>query len=207
MLDRLEGERPELRVVRVRPGLIFQRAAGTEIARYFIGPLLPVRLLRAQRVPVVPANRRLRLQAVHADDVADAYARILRADVSGAFNLAAGPVLDARVAAQAFHGVPVPVPGPVLAAAAGLSWWLRLQPVAPGWVDLALKAPLMSAERAARELGWQPRTDAVTALRELVAGIAERAGAAGPPLSADPDLPGRPLGLVRGRLPGVGDPY
>src|SRR4051794_18052629 len=175
MLDRLEGERPELRVVRVRPGLIFQRAAGTEIARYFIGPLLPVRLLRAQRIPVVPAHRRLRLQAVHADDVADAYARILRAEVRGAFNLAAGPVLDARLAARVFHGVRVPVPGPVLTAAAGLSWWLRLQPIDAGWVELALRAPLMDCARAAAELGWQPRTDAVAALRELLSGIADRA--------------------------------
>ncbi|MEU7906179.1 hypothetical protein [Actinoplanes sp. NPDC049118] len=59
-------------MVRVRPGLIFQRAAGTEIARYFAGPLLPAPLLRHQRIPVVPAHPRLRLQAVHADDVADA---------------------------------------------------------------------------------------------------------------------------------------
>jgi len=96
MLDGVEG----LRVVRVRPGLIFQREAGTEIARYFAGPLLPVRLLRSQRIPVVPAHRRLRLQAVHADDVADAYARILRSDAGGAFNLAAGPVLDGPLAAR-----------------------------------------------------------------------------------------------------------
>src|SRR3954454_15324335 len=64
MLDQVERDRPELRVVRVRPGLIFQRAAGTEIARYFAGLLLPARLLRPQRIPVIPAHRRLRLQAV-----------------------------------------------------------------------------------------------------------------------------------------------
>jgi nucleoside-diphosphate-sugar epimerase len=207
MLDQVETDHPELRVVRARPGLIFQRTAGTEIARYFAGPLLPARLLRYQRIPVIPANPGLRLQAVHADDVADAYVRILRADVRGAFNLAAAPVLDARVAADVFHGVRVPVPAPVLAAAAALSWRLRLQPIEAGWIHLALKAPLMSCSRAAGELGWRPRRDAMTTLREMVAGIAERADAPSPPLTGDPNLPGRPGGLAHGRPPGTGDPY
>ena len=207
MLDDVERDRPDLRVVRVRPGLIFQRAAGTEIGRYFAGPLLPARLLRYQRIPVIPGHRRLRLQAVHADDVAEAYTKIVRSDVRGPFNLAAGPVLDAEVAASVFHGVPLKVPSPALLGAAALSWGLRLQPVDAGWVHLALAAPLMSTERAARELGWTPRTDAVAALRELVAGMAERAHAPSPPLSGDPRLPGRLAGLAHGRLPGTGDPY
>ncbi|WP_213011852.1 NAD-dependent epimerase/dehydratase family protein [Paractinoplanes toevensis] len=208
MLDEIEGDHPGLRVVRVRPGLIFQREAGTEIARYFAGPLLPARLLRHERIPVVPSHRRLRMQAVHADDVADAYARILRTDIRGAFNIAAGPVLDPRLAAEVFRGVRVPVPAIALTGAAALSWHLRLQPIDAGWVHLALNAPLMSSARATAELGWQPRHDAVAALRELVAGIAARAGLApSPPLSADPDQPGRPGGLARGRLPGTGDPY
>jgi nucleoside-diphosphate-sugar epimerase len=196
-----------LRVVRLRPGLIFQRDAGTEIGRYFAGPLLPARLLRFGRIPVLPRHPGLRMQAVHADDVADACLRAMRADVRGAFNLAAGPVLDPRVVASAFHGVPLPVPGLLLEGAAALSWWLRLQPVDRGWVRLALKAPLMSCDRAAAELGWRPRTDAVSALRELVAGLAGRAHTDSPPLRADPDLPGRLGGLLRGRLPGTGNPY
>jgi nucleoside-diphosphate-sugar epimerase len=207
MLDRVESDYPGLRVVRARPGLIFQRAAGTEIARYFAGPLLPARLLRHQRIPLVPAHRRLRLQAVHADDVAEGYARILRTDARGAFNLAADPVLDPSVAGDVFHGVRVPVPAPALVGAAALSWWSRLQPIDAGWVHLALEAPLMSCDRAATELGWHPRRDAVSALRELVSGIAERSHMPSPPLSGDPDLPGRPGGLKHGRLPGTGDPY
>jgi nucleoside-diphosphate-sugar epimerase len=208
MLDEVEDDHPTLRVVRVRPGLIFQREAGTEIARYFAGPLLPARLLRRRRIPVIPAHRRLRLQAVHADDVADAYAKIVLSDVRGAFNLASDPVLDPWLAGDVLHGVPVKVPSMALAGAAALSWWLRLQPVDPGWIHLALEAPLMSPERAERELGWQPEHDAVAALRELLDGIAEHAGrASSPPLSDDPDLPGRPGGLTHGRLPGTGDPY
>ena len=207
LLDRIEADHPTLRVVRLRPGLIFQRLVGTEIGRYFAGPLLPAALLRPQRIPLIPSHPGLRMQAVHADDVADAYARVLRSDVRGAFNVAAGPVLDPALAAEVFRGVQVPVPGWLLHAAASLTWWARLQPVDAGWVELGLQAPLMSCDRIAGELGWRPDHDAVSTLRELIGGMADRAHADSPPLSGDPDLPGRLGGLIRGRLPGSGNPY
>ncbi|SCE83853.1 NAD-dependent epimerase/dehydratase family protein [Micromonospora mirobrigensis] len=207
MLDSVEAEHPSLRVVRLRPGLIFQRDAGTEIARYFLGPLAPVRLLRYGRIPVVPANRRLRMQGVHADDVADAYARAVLGDARGAFNIAADPVLTPELVARHFHGWTVPVASPVLRVAAMLTWRARLQPVDAGWVELGLNAPLMSSERAETELGWHPRVDALTALKELFAGMATRAHTDSPPMSGDPDLPGRPAGLLKARLPGHPNPY
>jgi UDP-glucose 4-epimerase len=207
LLDGVAADNPDMRVARLRPGLTFQREVGTEIGRYFAGPLLPASLLRFQRLPVVPSNPALRMQAVHADDVAEAYARLVRSDVRGAFNVAAGPVLDPAAAAAAFRGVQVPVPGAALRAAAAVTWRLRLQPVDPGWVTLALNAPLMSCNRALAELGWRPTVDAVTALRELMAGMADRATTGSPPLSTDPELPGRLRGALRGRLPGSGDPY
>ncbi len=207
LLDQVAADHPALRVVRLRPGLIFQRASATEIGRYFAGPLLPARLLRFGRIPLIPSNPRLRVQAVHADDVAEAYLLALRGDARGAYNVAAEPVLDAAVGARLFHGVQVPVPGPLLQAAASLTWSLRLQPVDAGWVELGLSAPLMSTDRITEELGWHPVHDAESALLELVRGLADRAGGDTPPLSADPSKPGRVGGLVRGRLPGVGDPY
>ncbi len=207
LLDAVERRHPDLRVVRLRPGLIFQRDAGTEISRYFLGPLVPVRLLRYGRIPLVPANRRLRLQAVHADDVADAYARAVLGEAHGAFNVAADPVLTPELVARHFHGWTVPVAAPVLRAAAALTWAARLQPVDAGWVDLALNAPLMSSDRAEAELGWAPRFDSVSALRELFAGMADRTGTAAPPLSPDPALPGRPAALLHSRLPGHANPY
>jgi nucleoside-diphosphate-sugar epimerase len=199
MLDLAEREHPELRVVRMRPGLNFQRAAATEITRYFLGPLVPVRLLRFGRIPLVPTNPRLRMQAVHTDDVADAYARGVLGDVRGAFNLAADPVLTPELVARHFHGWTVPVAGPVLRTAAALTWHARLQPIDAGWVQLALNAPLMSSERAETELGWQPRVNALAALKELFAGMAQGADTRTPPMAG---------GLrVTTPFPGHGNPY
>lgn len=207
LLDRAEVEHPDLRVVRIRSALIFQHDVGTEISRYFLGPLAPVRLLRFGRLPLVPSHPRLRVQAVHADDVADAYARAVLGEARGAFNLAAEPVLTPALVAANFHGRTVPVPAAALRVGADLTWRSRLQPVDPGWVELGLNAPLMSTARATRELGWQPTVDALAALRELFAGMAKRAHTGSPPLSGAVLLPGRLGGLLRGRLPGHGNPY
>ncbi|MEU4773470.1 NAD-dependent epimerase/dehydratase family protein [Micromonospora sp. NPDC023644] len=207
LLDRTEREHPGLRVVRLRPGLNFQRAAATEITRYFLGPFAPVRLLRFGRIPLVPTNRRLRMQAVHTDDVADAYARAVLGDARGAFNVATDPVLTPELVARHFHGWTVPVAAPVLRVAAALTWRARLQPIDAGWVELALHAPLMSSERAETELGWHPRHDALSALKELFAGMADGAHTPSPPMSAAGHLPGRPAALLRGRPAGHGNPY
>lgn len=72
-LDHLEREQPELRVVRMRPALIFKADAATEIRRLFAGPFLPRALLRPELIPFVPDVPRLRFQAVHSLDVGDAY--------------------------------------------------------------------------------------------------------------------------------------
>jgi hypothetical protein len=83
---------------------------------------------------------------------------------------------------------------------AALAFHLRLQPSEPGWLDMALGVPLMDTARARNELGWEPRRDAVEALKDLLAGIRERKGIDTPPLAADAG------GLLRSReiLSGVG---
>lgn len=182
LLDGLAGT-PVGRVVRLRPGLVFQRAAAREIARYFLGRLVPVRAVRRSLIPVVPRTDRLVVQAVHAADVGTAYHLAVTRPVSGAFNLAAEPELDAEQLGAALGARPVPVPAAALRALAEFSWRLRLQPTAPGWLDLARQVPLMDTTRAQVELGWTPRYSAVDALRELVDGMAERAAGPTPVLS------------------------
>jgi UDP-glucose 4-epimerase len=200
LLDSFEEEHPEIEAVRLRPALIFKGEAGTEIRRLFIGPLLPRRLVSRRLIPALPAVRRLNFQAVHSQDVAEAYRLALRPEISGAFNVAAEPVLTPRRLAQLMRAVPVPVPAPLLRAAADLTWRARLQPTPPGWVDMALSVPIMDTRRAREVLGWQPRYDAEQALLELLEGIQRGEDYPTPPLDADRSGPGR----IREFLTGVG---
>jgi UDP-glucose 4-epimerase len=200
ILDGFERENPSLRVVRMRPGLLFKREAASGIRRLFAGPLLPRWLMRPSLIPVVPDIPRLRFQALHTDDAGEAYRLAVHADVRGAFNLAADPVLDPRQLARLLGARRVPLPAGVARGLASLSWRLRLQPTPEGWLDLALGVPIMDTTRARTELGWRPARDSGQALLELIDGLREGAGAPTPPL--DPTT-GGPVRL-RELLTGVG---
>ena len=141
-LDEFEERNSSIRVVRLRPGLIFKREAASEIRRYFAGPLLPNALLRRGLIPFIPNIRGLRFQVVHANDVAQAYRLAITRDVRGAFNIAADPVLDLARVARLFKSRPLPLPPRLIRGAASVSWRLHLQPTPPGWVDMALQAPV-----------------------------------------------------------------
>jgi UDP-glucose 4-epimerase len=182
LLDDTEARHPHLRVVRMRPALVFKREAASEIRRLFAGPFLPSPLVRRSLVPVVPKSERLRFQAVHSLDVGEAFRLAVHAPVRGAFNLAADPVLDGEQLGQLLGARPLPVHPGLLRAASDLTWRLRLQPSPPGWVDMALGVPIMSAARARSELGWTPYHSSHDALLELLAGIRDRAGADTPTL-------------------------
>jgi UDP-glucose 4-epimerase len=195
-LDAVEAANPRLRVVRVRPGLVFQRDAASGVRRLFAGPLLPTPLLRPGLVRIVPDIPGLRVQAVHADDLARAYVETVVRDVSGAFNVAAEPVLDAGALASALGARTVTLPVGAARALTAASWRLHLQPSPPGWLDLGLGVPVMSCSRADKELGWKPAVSSLEALAELLNGMRDGSGGPTPPLSAN--LPGRTGELLSG---------
>jgi nucleoside-diphosphate-sugar epimerase len=189
-LDEIEAANPRFRVVRLRPGLIFKREAASGIRRLFAGPLLPSPLVDPKLLPVLPLPRGLRLQAVHADDVAEAYRlAVMEGSASGAYNVAAEPVLDAATLGPLLDARVVEVPVAPVRAAAQLSWKLHLQPTPPGWLDMGIAVPVMDCSRIRDELGWAPQRDAGAALLELLRGMRDSAGAATPPL--DPHAGGR----------------
>jgi UDP-glucose 4-epimerase len=198
LLDRFERETPSVRVVRLRPGLIFKREAATGIRRLFAGPFLPSPLVRRALIPIVPRTERLVFQAVHSADVGDAYRRAALSDASGAFNIAAEPVLDPDELAGVLSARPVRVHPGLLRAGAALSYRLHLQPSEPGWLDMGLAVPLMDTTRARGELGWEPRRGADEALRELLDGIRDRAGTDTPPLAPGTSGPLRARELLTG---------
>jgi UDP-glucose 4-epimerase len=201
ILDHVEATTPGLRVVRLRPGLIFKAEAAQEIRRYFVGPLLPSPLVRRGLIPVIPATPRLVLQAVHSLDVGEAY-RLAATEphARGAYNVAAEPILDVPALARLLRARPVPVPAALLRAAADITWRLHLQPTPAGWVDMGLGVPMMDTTRAREHLGWTPRRGADEALLELLEGLRTARGADTPPLAPDA---GGPLRL-RELLTGVG---
>jgi UDP-glucose 4-epimerase len=199
-LDVFERAHPGVRVVRLRPALIFKREAATGIRRLFAGPLLPSPLVAPRRLAFVPDIPGLRVQGVHSLDVADAYRRAILSDARGAFNVAADPVLDAATLSEAFGVRRLRISRRVARAGMSAAFRLHLQPSEPGWLDMGLAVPLMDTGRARAELGWEPRHSAVAAIAELLGGMADGAGAKTPPL--DPATSG-PL-RVRELLTGVG---
>ncbi|MBD0281940.1 MAG: NAD-dependent epimerase/dehydratase family protein [Thermoleophilaceae bacterium] len=200
LLDRFEREHADIRVVRLRPALIFKREAASGIRRLFAGPLLPGFVLRRELIPIVPATPRLVFQAVHSYDVGEAYRLALVSDARGAFNIAAEPVLDPAELGRLLGARPVPVPQAVLRAGAAASFRLRLQPSEVGWVDMGLGVPLLDTARARRELRWEPKRSAGDALLDLLAGMREGAGLDTPPLEPGGAGPAR----IREFASGVG---
>jgi nucleoside-diphosphate-sugar epimerase len=165
------GQGTDARIARMRPGVIGQRAAGSALLRYGIPGYVPARLLA--HLPVLPLDRDLAFSVVHADDVADAVARVIEQRAEGPFNLATDQPLTAPMIAQAFGARLLHVPSGVLRSAVSASWHARLQQLDPGWIDLAFALPLLDSSRARRELGWSPTVSTAHVFAEIVAGMTE----------------------------------
>jgi nucleoside-diphosphate-sugar epimerase len=183
LLDKVERDHPDVMVSRIRPALVFQSGAASEIARLFLGRLVPTRLVGRVPLPALPLPDVMTFQAIHAQDLAEGIWTVISNVAAGPFNLAAKPVLtpdDLASALRARRRVAVPV-GVLRAAAAG-TFYARLQPTEPGWIDLATKLPIMSTQRA-EALGWTPQYTSHQALHELITAMREGTGdSAFPPL-------------------------
>lgn len=182
IIDRFEAAHPDIVVSRLRPGLIFQADNGSQAGRYFLGPLVPKSLADKIKLPVMPLPRTMIFQAVHADDVADAYWRVVERRVRGAFNIAAEPVLTPTEVAKLFGAKrTIPIPFNLLRTLAAVTWKLRLQRSDPGWLDMASQAPVMTTDHAREVLGWSAQRSSVDALSSVIYGMGEGSGVAGSP--------------------------
>ncbi len=164
-----------------RPTLVLQPEAGSEIGRYFLGPLLfgAARRLPASVARLLPLPLpQVGVSFVHADDVADALARIVDRRAPGPFNIAAEPVLDAAGIARALGNRRIPVPASAVRAALHAAFAAHLVPTEPGWLDLGTSLPAMDTSRARTLLGWTPVHRSDDVLRRFVAALG--AGTGGP---------------------------
>ena len=172
-LDAVAAAHPELRVVRLRPGLIFKREAASGIRRLFAGPFLPFaaratrrcfRSCRSRpglRVQARPRRRRRRRLPARGDRRAARAAPTTsppsRCSTPGTLGRALGARPD-RAAGPARCAPPPTSP-----------WRLRLQPSEPGWLDLGMAVPIMDSEpdppRARLGAGARRRRGAARAAR------------------------------------------
>ncbi|UKA75875.1 NAD-dependent epimerase/dehydratase family protein [Arthrobacter sp. FW306-07-I] len=183
LLDEFAAAHPDVSVARLRPGLIFQGRAGSEIGRYFLGHIFPRLVPWKPWLPLLPAPDNLVFQAVHADDVAEAYWRAVDQRASGAFNIAAEPVLNPQELARILGAKRIlPIPMRLLHAVVDLTWRARIQPTDSGWVGMAAGAPIMDTSRARRILGWEPQVSSIDAVKELLQGMGTGEGAAPSPV-------------------------
>jgi nucleoside-diphosphate-sugar epimerase len=182
LLDEAAAAHLGLVVARVRPGLVMQREAGSEIGRYFLG-WLPVGWVGRLRLPLLPLPAPVCAQVVHADDLAEAAWLMVRERAAGAFNVAADPPVTTPELARALRAARfLPVPFAAVRAVAALTWRARVQPTSEGWVDILRDVPVMSTQRARSELGWAPRVSSGAALAELVGGMGRGEGTESPAL-------------------------
>jgi UDP-glucose 4-epimerase len=185
LIDAFECRHQSMRVVRLRPGLVFQARAASEIRRYFMGPFFPGSVLKPDRLPIFPDISGLTTQIVHAQDLARAFVLAVFSEVRGPFNVAADPPLDTADMAAALGSRPVKLPFAAVRAAAAVSWHLRLQPTDAGWLDLARGVPLMDITRAHEELAWSATRTSPYVFRQLFTGMAQGTGDSTPPLAPD----------------------
>jgi nucleoside-diphosphate-sugar epimerase len=199
VLDHHEAAHPEQRVVRMRPAFIFQRSSAEEQRRIFIGPFLPNGLVRPSLVPVLPEPADLRLQTLHSEDAADAYARAVLQPAAGAFNLAAEPALDMSAIARSLRARTVKVPAGLLRRGLAAAWHAHLVPASPQLFDLAMRIPMMSSQAARERLGWTPHYTSSDAIEAFLSGLASSEGGPTPQLASS--------GISRGQefATGVGE--
>jgi UDP-glucose 4-epimerase len=190
--DKSEAERvvsevtvghPDMTVTVVRPTLVLQPDAGSEIGRYFLGPLVfgAARMLPGAVARLLPLPLpRVAVSFIHADDVADALVRMLDRRVPGPFNLSAEPLMDADALARALGTMRVPVPALAARTAVQAAFTARLVPTEPGWVDIGTRVPALNTTRARRLLDWAPVHRGDEVLRDFVAALGRGEGAPGP---------------------------
>ena len=184
LVDAYVARFPDRRVVRLRQAFVFQTESASQQRGLFAGPLLPGRLIGRGLMPILPWPHGLRFQAVHADDLADAYCRAILDPVRGAFNIAAEPIVTGERLAALLRARLLPIPPQLVRGSMWGAWRAHVLPAPPELFEMALRLPVMSTRRAGAELGWSPRHSGIDAVSAFLDGLRQGARGPTPPLSA-----------------------
>jgi nucleoside-diphosphate-sugar epimerase len=178
VLDLFEKEHPSITVTRFRPGPVV--GPGFEQMLYEFLPPGSRRIpLFAPWFPRVFPNPiqggHLLIQAVHEDDVAQAFRLAIVDDAPGAFNLAGDGVLGARDVAKIMRAFTLPMPLFGVKQLVDVAHRLRLSSVSGDWVQLMRFPILVDTSRAKEQLGWNPAYTSEGALRSAANALFGRA--------------------------------
>lgn len=143
---------PTIQVVTLRCAELVGAGVSSTLTRYL-----------KQKNPPVIIGFNPRIQVLHPDDAATAFALAATNDIRGALNLAADPVVTLNHAIRLTGHQPAPIPSPLLAV---------LRKVRAGhWPydeDFLRFHCVASTERATTELGWKPAYRTEQVLQNLV---------------------------------------
>jgi len=174
LADSLHGSRTDAYVFRpcIVAGpdapLLIDSLPYTQISERLPGPVLSlldgVPILR----PVLP-DPGVPFQLVHHDDVASAIrAGVIGRGRPGVYNLAGAGELTVAELARELGWYSIPVPELALDVVTEMVSRLGFLPAQAQWIAAFRRPVIMSTAKARRELGWRPRHDAVTTLRETI---------------------------------------
>lgn len=175
LADTLHGSRTAAYVFRPcivagpQAPLLIDSLPYTQISGRLPGPVL--NLLDGVPIlkPVLP-DPGVPFQLVHHDDVAAAMrAGVLGRGRPGVYNLAGPGQLTVRQLADALGWYSIALPELAVDAAAEVVGRLGFLPAQAQWIAAFREPVIMSTSKARRELGWRPKHDALTTLRETIA--------------------------------------
>lgn len=170
-------------VTSIRTPIVLHRRVAGQLVRDVVGKIPSIPLRRDGTVPVVLWPEGLRIQVIHADDLGEAYRKVIVQRQPGAFNIAAADLLDGQAFADVVSGGEVrPIPEAQARRILGAASTVGVAPVDPRWLATLFDSPVLDTTLARELLHWTPVHDARSTLVETVEGIRDGAGAQTPPL-------------------------
>ncbi len=157
-LDKFQKEHPEIIITRLRPCI-------------FVGPKINnlFRKIANQRFFFRFSGMESRVQLVWDEDVAQAFYKVTKENLPGAFNIAGDNPLNVNDIAGLVGLRAIKIPFSWAKAFTKAGWALHISTMlSPGWLDVAQYPIVVDCSKAKTILGWKPRYDTAGAMLKLL---------------------------------------